>query len=123
VNPFSFNQATAKYWPLVDVVKGCAALGVEHVGLWREPVAEYGLSRSVSLVRDAGLSVTSLCRGGFFGAEDWLDDNRRALDERRWAHRRWCWCAAGCSTVLWPTHVPGWRPAWKRWRLMHWTSA
>jgi sugar phosphate isomerase/epimerase len=81
VNPFSFNQATAKYWPLVDVVKGCAAAGVQHVGLWREPVAEYGLSRSVSLVQDAGLSVTSLCRGGFFGADNWLDDNRRALDE------------------------------------------
>ena len=81
MNPFSFNQATAKYWPLVDVVKGCAAAGVEHVGLWREPVAEYGLSRSVALVRDAGLSVSSLCRGGFFGADDWLDDNRHALDE------------------------------------------
>lgn len=78
---FSFNQATAKYWPLVDVVKGCAAEGVRHVGLWREPVQEYGLSRSAALVRDAGLSVTSLCRGGFFGADDWLDDNRRALDE------------------------------------------
>jgi sugar phosphate isomerase/epimerase len=78
---FSFNQATAKYWPLVDVVKGCAAAGVRHVGLWREPVAEHGLARSAALVRDAGLSVTSLCRGGFFGADDWLDDNRRALDE------------------------------------------
>jgi sugar phosphate isomerase/epimerase len=81
VNPFSFNQATAKYWPLVDVVKGCEAAEVEHVGLWREPVAEHGLSRSAALVQDAGLSVTSLCRGGFFGADDWLDDNRRALDE------------------------------------------
>jgi len=81
VTEFSFNQATAKYWPLVDVVKGCAAEGVRHVGLWREPVQEYGLSRSAALVRDAGLSVTSLCRGGFFGADDWLDDNRRALDE------------------------------------------
>lgn len=77
----SFNQATAKYWPLVDVVKGCAAAGVRYVGLWREPVAEYGLARSAALVRDAGLSVTSLCRGGFFGADRWLDDNRRALDE------------------------------------------
>jgi sugar phosphate isomerase/epimerase len=81
VNRFSFNQATAKYWPLADVVKGCAAAGVQSVGLWREPVTEYGLSRSAALVRDAGLEVTSLCRGGFFGAEDWLDNNRRALDE------------------------------------------
>ncbi|MBB4904236.1 sugar phosphate isomerase/epimerase family protein [Actinophytocola algeriensis] len=81
MRPFSFNQATAKYWPLVDVVKGCEAAGVRYVGLWREPVEEYGLARSAQLVRDAGLTVTSLCRGGFFGADDWFDDNRRALDE------------------------------------------
>jgi sugar phosphate isomerase/epimerase len=81
VKRFSFNQATAKYWPLVDVVEGCAAAGVRQIGLWREPVEEYGLSRSAKLVREAGLSVTSLCRGGFFGADDWLDNNRRALDE------------------------------------------
>lgn len=78
---FSFNQATAKYWPLPDVVAGCAEAGVRAVGLWREPVAEYGLTRSAALVREAGLTVTSLCRGGFFGADDWYDDNRRAIDE------------------------------------------
>lgn len=78
---FSFNQATAKYWPLPEVIAGCAAAGVRSVGLWREPVAEYGLARSAALVRDAGLSVSTLCRGGFFGADDWLADNRRAVDE------------------------------------------
>jgi sugar phosphate isomerase/epimerase len=81
VNRFSFNQATAKYWPLPDLVAGCAAAGVRSVGLWREPVAEYGLAKSAALVRDAGLSVSTLCRGGFFGADGWLEDNRRAVDE------------------------------------------
>jgi sugar phosphate isomerase/epimerase len=78
---FSFNQATAKYWPLTDVVDGCVAEGVRNVGLWREPVAEYGLRRAAAMVNAAGLTVTSLCRGGFFGADDWLDDNRRAIEE------------------------------------------
>jgi sugar phosphate isomerase/epimerase len=78
---FSFNQATAKYWPLADVVAGCAAQDVRSVGLWREPVAEYGLARAAKLVRSAGLAVSSLCRGGFFGADGWLDDNRQAIDE------------------------------------------
>lgn len=78
---FSFNQATAKFWPLPEVVAGCVAAGVGAVGLWREPVRDYGHARSAALVRDAGLTVTSLCRGGFFGARDWLDDNRRAIDE------------------------------------------
>ena len=78
---FSFNQATANNWPLPDMIAGCASAGVPAVGLWRAPVAEYGLARAAKLVRDAGLSVSSLCRGGFFSAEGWLSDNLRAIEE------------------------------------------
>jgi sugar phosphate isomerase/epimerase len=78
---FSFNQATATYWPMAELVAGCVAAGVPGVGLWREQVAEYGLDRTAALVRDAGLAVTSLCRGGFFSTEGWFDANRRAIDE------------------------------------------
>ncbi len=78
---FSFNQATAKHWPLEQVVAGCVDAGVPGIGLWREPVAEYGLARAAKLVRDAGLAVTSLCRGGFFTADGWRDENLRAIEE------------------------------------------
>ncbi|WP_435871566.1 sugar phosphate isomerase/epimerase family protein [Micromonospora humida] len=78
---FSFNQATAQHWPLQAAVAGCAAAGVPGIGLWREPVQEYGLDRAARLVRAAGLTVTSLCRGGFFTTPDWWDENRRAIEE------------------------------------------
>jgi sugar phosphate isomerase/epimerase len=78
---FSFNQATANHWPMAELVAGCVQAGVSKVGLWREQVAEYGLDATAKLVRDAGLTVTSLCRGGFFSAGGWLDENRRAIDE------------------------------------------
>jgi sugar phosphate isomerase/epimerase len=78
---FSFNQATARYWPMEDLVAGCVDAGVRRLGLWREEVGEYGLGKTAALVRGAGLAVTSLCRGGFFGADGWLDENRRAIDE------------------------------------------
>jgi sugar phosphate isomerase/epimerase len=78
---FSLNQATTKYWPLDELVAGCAAAGVEGVGLWREEVAAYGVTKAAALVRDAGLEVTSLCRGGFFDRPGWYDENRRAVDE------------------------------------------
>jgi sugar phosphate isomerase/epimerase len=81
IRRLSFNQATARYWPLPDAVAGCVAAGVTNIGLWREPVAEYGIEATAALVRDAGLTVTSLCRGGFFTSDDWYDDNRRAVDE------------------------------------------
>lgn len=78
---FSFNQATANHWPLPAMLEGCAAAEVRSVGLWRAPVAEYGLAKTAKLVHDLGLSVSSLCRGGFFSAADWLTDNRHAIDE------------------------------------------
>src|SRR2546423_14796045 len=78
---FSLNVATTKYWPLADAVAGCVEAGVANIGLWREETIAYGLDRAAALVRDAGLRVTSLCRGGFFTADGWPDDNRRAIEE------------------------------------------
>ncbi|MFG2285238.1 sugar phosphate isomerase/epimerase family protein [Streptomyces sp. NPDC048595] len=83
----SLNQETVRQWSLPDLANGCARAGVRGVGLWRAPVREYGVAAAARLVRDAGLRVTSLCRGGFFTAADpgeraaALDDNRAALDE------------------------------------------
>ncbi|MCG8921980.1 sugar phosphate isomerase/epimerase [Lentzea sp. CC55] len=80
----SLNQATVKRATVAEAVEGCARHGIESIGLWREPVAEHGLGRTAKLVADAGLRVSSLCRGGFLTAVDnraALDDNRRAIDE------------------------------------------
>jgi len=81
IHRFSFNQATANRWPTPEVIDGCAAAGVGWVGLWREQTQEYGLERTVAHLRAADVAVSSLCRGGFFQRDDWLDDNRRAIDE------------------------------------------
>lgn len=84
---FSINQMTVKQLSIPELVDGCRELGIPGVGLWREPVAEHGLEATAKLVRDAGLSVTTLCRGGFFTAIDpteraaALADNRKAIDE------------------------------------------
>ncbi|MFD5828621.1 sugar phosphate isomerase/epimerase family protein [Lentzea sp. NPDC060358] len=80
----SLNQATIKRATVAEAVEGCARHGIESIGLWRGPVADHGLGRTAKLVADAGLRVSSLCRGGFLTAVDnraALDDNRRAIDE------------------------------------------
>lgn len=79
----SLNQKTVPSWDVPRLVDACARAGVPAVGLWREPVAASGLARSAKLVRDAGLRVSSLCRGGFFttGTAASREDNRRAVDE------------------------------------------
>ncbi|WEO97293.1 sugar phosphate isomerase/epimerase family protein [Streptomyces sp. FXJ1.172] len=84
---FSINQMTVKQLSLPELADACGRLGVGHVGLWREPVREYGLEATAKLIRGAGLTVTTLCRGGFLTAIDpgaravALADNRRAVEE------------------------------------------
>lgn len=77
----SLNQWTVRRWNLKEAVDGCARHGIGAIGVWREHVASFGTSRSAALLRESGLRVSSLCRGGFFGRPDWLDDNRAAIDE------------------------------------------
>jgi sugar phosphate isomerase/epimerase len=77
----ALNQRTVPRWGVRQAIEGCARHGIEAIGLWREPVADQGLVVSAALVKDAGLRVSSLCRGGFFNTEGWLDDNRAAIDE------------------------------------------
>ncbi|WP_190156870.1 sugar phosphate isomerase/epimerase family protein [Streptomyces litmocidini] len=72
---------TVKQLALPELVRECVRLGVPGVGLWREPVREYGVEAAAALVRDAGLAVTTLCRGGFFTSDGWEPDNRAAVDE------------------------------------------
>ncbi|MFG3548094.1 sugar phosphate isomerase/epimerase family protein [Streptomyces sp. NPDC047725] len=84
---FSVNQMTVKQLSLPELTAACRDLGVGNVGLLREPVQAYGVEAAAELVRDAGLRVTTLCRGGFLTATDpaqragALADNRRAVDE------------------------------------------
>ena len=66
----SLNQATVKYLGLADAVALCARHDIPAIGLWRDRVAEVGLTSAAALVRRAGLHVSSLCRGGFFTAAD-----------------------------------------------------
>jgi sugar phosphate isomerase/epimerase len=77
----SVNQWTVRRWNVGEAVDGCARHGIGAIGLWREHVADYGLARSAALVRDAGVRVSSLCRGGFFNRPGWLADNQAAIDE------------------------------------------
>ena len=79
----SLNQWTTRRWSVAEAVDGCARHGLGAIGLWRDPVAEHGLAATAKLVRDTGLRVSSLCRGGFLtgGDQAAIDDNRRAIDE------------------------------------------
>jgi sugar phosphate isomerase/epimerase len=84
VGPLSLNTATIrKQWTLAQAIEGCARHGIRGISPWRDQVAQMGLSQARKSIREKNLTVTGLCRGGFFTAKDWRDDNRRAIEEAR----------------------------------------
>ena len=83
----SLNAATLGWdSPIEDAVRGCEKFGIPGIDPWRQQLDAYGPRDAVRLIRNAGLRVTGLCRGGFFpvaapGDRDAvIDDNRRAVD-------------------------------------------
>jgi len=83
----SLNTATCKRASLAECVAAATAAGLEAIAPWRDRVAECGVATAARLIADAGLRVSTLCRGGFITARDpgqiaeTLADNRAAIDE------------------------------------------
>lgn len=83
----SLNQITINHQTLEEAVDLCVKQDIEWIAPWRNRIQEIGAARAARLLRESGLRVSSLCRGGFFPAPtsaerlQRLDDNRRAVDE------------------------------------------
>ena len=105
--PLSLNTVCVRdAWTLAQCIEGCARHGIPGISPWRDKVAEMGLAQAARAIRDAGLTVTGLCRGGMFPASDEagrraaIEDNRRAIAE---AHE----LGARCLVVLGGGLPPG----------------
>ena len=105
-------------WSLREAIDGCVAAGLPASGLWREPVAEVGSGDRGGWLRDAGLRVSSVCRGGFFTV---ADAGRAARAPRRQPPRdrrgrpssgahAWCWSPAACPPATATSSAPGTAP-------------
>ncbi len=83
----SLNQMSVRNLSVREVAELCSRHKIKNIGLWREPVSKTGLRESARIVHDAGLHVSSLCRGGFFPAAtetaraERMEDNFRAIEE------------------------------------------
>ena len=86
----SLNTATVReQCTLRQAIEGCVRHGIGGISPWRDKLAECGVTEAARMIRDNGLRVSGLCRGGMFTAADdaglqaALDDNRRAVDDAR----------------------------------------
>jgi len=81
------HTITTKPWSIETAAARYAAAGVKGITVWRDAMDGHDPAQVGAMLRDHGLSVVSLCRGGFFpaqtpaGREKALDDNRRAIAE------------------------------------------
>src|SRR2546430_1725182 len=84
----SLNTAPVREkWTLRQMIEGCARHRIRGISPWRDKLAEMGTKEAAKTIRDNGLTVTGLCRGGMFPAADRrarraaIDDNLRAIDD------------------------------------------
>jgi len=87
-SPLSLNTVTVKErWGLAECIEGCARHGIPGISPWRDVLEAMGVAAAARQIRDAGLSVTGLCRGGMFPAADAagraaaIADNLRAIEQ------------------------------------------
>lgn len=83
----AIHTMTTKPWSLIDACRNFSAVGVKGMTVWRQHLAPYGAKEGAKILKDHGMTVPALCRGGFFVAKDAaarqaaIDDNLRALDD------------------------------------------
>jgi sugar phosphate isomerase/epimerase len=81
------HTITTKPWSLDQACDHYARAGVKGISVWRDALFGRDPIQSGQQLRNAGLSIVSLVRGGFFPSKDApsrqkaIDENRRCIDE------------------------------------------
>ncbi|MDQ2658341.1 MAG: sugar phosphate isomerase/epimerase [Bacteroidota bacterium] len=81
------HTITTKPWKIEEAAENFAAAGVGGITVWRDALNGRDIQKTGRHLRDLGLNVVSLCRGGFFPSveksqrESAIADNKKAIDE------------------------------------------
>jgi sugar phosphate isomerase/epimerase len=81
------HTITTRPWPLEDAIRHYSAAGVAGVSVWRHSLEGRDPAQAGRRIREAGMSVVSLVRGGFYAAADKggrrkaIEENLRIIDE------------------------------------------
>jgi sugar phosphate isomerase/epimerase len=81
------HTITTKPWTIEEAVPRFAAAGVRGITVWRTAFEGRRPAAVARLIREHGLSVVSLCRGGFFPSPSAaeraqaIEENKRCVDE------------------------------------------
>ncbi|GAK14057.1 sugar phosphate isomerase/epimerase [Geomicrobium sp. JCM 19039] len=84
IQRLSLNQITTENWGLEEAIKGCERHEISHISIWRHKLQAFGLTETKASLRDAGVNVSSLCRGGMFPAET-TSERKANIEDNKWA--------------------------------------
>jgi sugar phosphate isomerase/epimerase len=83
----AIHTMTNKPWSLEECCDAYAKAGVGGVSVWRNVIEPIGIDEASRIVRDSGLKVPALVRGGFFVSRvetkrnASIDENKKCIDE------------------------------------------
>ncbi len=81
------HTITTKPWGIEEAAKNYAREGIKGITVWRDALINRNIKATGNMLRDSGLTIVSLCRGGFFPSieakkrKTAIDDNRKAIEE------------------------------------------
>ena len=81
------HTITTKPWSIEKAAKKFSATAVKGITVWRDALEGKNIAQIGNMLRENGLAIVSLCRGGFFPDKDAakrkaaIDDNLKAIDE------------------------------------------
>ncbi len=81
------HTITTKPWGIEEAARNYSAGGVKGITVWRDALHDRNIKKTGDMLRQEGLQIVSLCRGGFFPScqpekrRAAIDDNRRAVEE------------------------------------------
>jgi sugar phosphate isomerase/epimerase len=85
----AIHTLTNKPWTLAQCIAGYQKAGISAVSVWRNVVEPVGAKTAGKMLRDAGMRVPALVRGGFFPAKEAsarqkaIDANKACIDEAK----------------------------------------
>ena len=81
------HTITTKPWSIEEAARNYSAEGVKGITVWRDALANRNIKQTGQLLKDHGLNIVSLCRGGFFPNKEKekrklaIEDNLKAIEE------------------------------------------
>ncbi len=81
------HTITTKPWTIEEAALKFSRAGVKGITVWRDALSGRDPGKTGAMLRETGLEVVSLCRGGFFPSvsrtkrREAIEENLRAIDE------------------------------------------